>query len=182
MFLKRCSRRRTFVRTFPDDIGGGKCGKDHVYWELVESVRTARGSRHKVVSYLGELSAAEERGWARLATTLDGKAAAKAEQLSLVETPAEDDPVPETVTVNVRKVRVERTRDFGDVYLALYLWRMLGLVSVSAGRTDPVNGRGRRGIRSMSCAVRANGNPELYRRMSPSCPESQDPVVAGLPR
>ncbi len=113
MFLKRCSRR--------------KCGKGHAYWALVESVRTARGPRHKVVSYLGELSAAEQRGWARLATTLDGKAAAKAEQTSLMQPVADDEPVPETVTVKVSGVRVERTRDFGDVYLALCLWRMLGL-------------------------------------------------------
>ncbi len=115
MFLKRCSRR--------------KCGKDHVYWQLVESVWTPRGSRHRVVGYLGELSKSERRGWARLAATLDGKAASKAEQLSLLEPPCDhdDDPVPETVQVKTKGVRVERTRDFGDVCLALTLWRMLGL-------------------------------------------------------
>ena len=37
------------------------------------------------------------------------------------------DPVPETVHVNVRGVRVEETRAIGDVYLGLVLWRMLGL-------------------------------------------------------
>ncbi len=114
MFLKRCSRR--------------KCGKDHVYWQLVESVWTPRGSRHRVVGYLGELSRSERRGWGRLAATLDGKAASKAEQLSLLEPPCDDDdPVPETIQVKTKGVRVERTRDFGDVYLALCLWRMLGL-------------------------------------------------------
>jgi transposase len=113
VFLKRCSRR--------------KCGKDHVYWQLVESYRTPRGSRHRVVAYLGELSKAERRGWARLATTLDGKAASAARQLSLIEPEPNEDPVPATVRVRVNDVRVERTRDFGDVYLALLLWRMLGL-------------------------------------------------------
>jgi transposase len=115
VFLKRCSRR--------------KCGKDHVYWQLVESVWTPRGSRHRVVGYLGELSKSERRGWSRLAATLDGKAASKARQLSLFEPPSDhdDDPVPETVEVKTKGVRVERTRDFGDVYLALTLWRMLGL-------------------------------------------------------
>ncbi len=53
MFLKRCVRK--------------KCGKEHVYWQLVESVRTARGSRHRTVGYLGELCAGEQTGWARLA-------------------------------------------------------------------------------------------------------------------
>ncbi len=121
MFLKRCSRR--------------KCGKDHVYWQLVESVWTPRGSRHRVVGYLGELSKSERRGWSHLAATLDGKAASKAEQLSLLEPPCDDqerpgsgdDPVPETIQVKTKGVRVEGTRDFGDVFLALTLWRMLGL-------------------------------------------------------
>jgi hypothetical protein len=113
LFIKRCSRR--------------KCGKDHAYWALVESVRTARGPRHRVVAYLGEVGPAERRGWARLAATLDGKAEAKVRQLSLIETVPDDDPVPHTVKVRVGEVRVEGTRDFGDVYLGLCLWRMLGL-------------------------------------------------------
>ena len=112
MFLKRCSR--------------WKNGKDHVYWQLVESYRTARGSRHRVVAYLGELSKDERKGWARLATTLDGKAAEKARQLGLFEPPPEEEPVPETIHVRLKGVRVERTRDFGDLYLALTLWRALG--------------------------------------------------------
>jgi len=114
VFLKRCRRR--------------KCGKGHVYWQLVESHRTPRGSRHRVVAYLGELSKSERRGWSRLAATLDGKAATKIRQLSLFEPPCDDDdPVPETVQVKTKGVRVEGTRDFGDVYLGLCLWRMLGL-------------------------------------------------------
>ncbi len=113
MFLKRCPRR--------------KSGQSHEYWQLVESYRTPRGSRHRVVAYLGELSRDEEHGWARLAAILDGKAAGKARQLSLLEGPADGDPVPETVRVKVAGVRVERTRDFGDVYLGLLLWRALGL-------------------------------------------------------
>jgi transposase len=115
LFLKRCRRR--------------KCGKDHVYWQLVESYRTPRGSRHRVVAYLGELSKGERRGWTRLAATLDGKAASKARQLSLFEPPcdADNEPVPETVQVRTKGVRIEGARDFGDVYLATCLWRMLGL-------------------------------------------------------
>ena len=40
MFLKRCTRK--------------KDGKPHTYWQLVESYRTPRGSRHRVVAYLGD--------------------------------------------------------------------------------------------------------------------------------
>ena len=52
MFLRRCRR--------------SKNGKQHRYWALVESYRTARGSRQRVVAYLGELQGAEPNGWVQL--------------------------------------------------------------------------------------------------------------------
>jgi hypothetical protein len=48
MFLRRCHR--------------GKNGKQHIYWALVESIRTAVGSRQRVVAYLGELAGGEQKG------------------------------------------------------------------------------------------------------------------------
>ena len=116
MFIKRCSRTKN--------------GKKHDYWQWVESYRTARGPRHRVVAYLGDLAPTERRGWARLASHLDGKAARKAQQqLLLFETSAQanQEPVPETVEVCLQGVHVEQTRDFGDVFLGLILWRMLAL-------------------------------------------------------
>lgn len=114
MFLKRCARKKN--------------GKPHTYWQLVESYRTPRGPRHRVVAYLGELDASEHRGWGRLALHLDGKAAVKAQQLMLFDTidTHNNDPVPQYVEVDLKGIRVERTQDFGDVFLALTLWRMLG--------------------------------------------------------
>lgn len=101
-------------------------GKQRIYWRLVESIRTARGPRHRTVAYLGELRPSEQQGWARLSRMLDGKAAAKARQLSRFEPPgAGDDEVPDTVAVELQGVRVGRSRDCGDVFLALALWRML---------------------------------------------------------
>ena len=115
MYLRHCARM--------------KCGKDHVYWQLVESVRTPKGSRQRTVAYLGELRAGEKTGWARLASNLDGKAADSVRQLPLFgsEGDSEAEPVPEEVAVNVRGVEVSQTRDFGDVYLGLALWLALGL-------------------------------------------------------
>ena len=37
-----------------------KNGKRHTYWALVKSVRTARGPRHQVVAYLGELHPSQQ--------------------------------------------------------------------------------------------------------------------------
>ena len=114
MFLKRCTRK--------------KSGKPHTYWQLVESYRTPRGPRHRVVAYLGELDKSERRGWVRLALHLDGKVAARARQLMLFDNASTDhgDPVPQYVEVDLKGIRIERTRDFGDVFLGLILWRMLG--------------------------------------------------------
>lgn len=60
MFLRRYERRKN--------------GKPHTYWALVESYRTAKGSRQRVVAYLGELAAEEQDGWSKLGSHLDGKA------------------------------------------------------------------------------------------------------------
>ena len=54
MFLRRCERRKN--------------GKKHTYWALVESYRTGRGSRQRVVAYLGELSGREKNGWSQTAS------------------------------------------------------------------------------------------------------------------
>jgi hypothetical protein len=59
MFLRRCERRKN--------------GKRHTCWALVESYGTGRGSRQRVVAYLGELKASERSGWARLGRRLSGK-------------------------------------------------------------------------------------------------------------
>jgi hypothetical protein len=101
---------------------------------LVESYRTAKGSRQRVVSYLGELQASEQSGWAKLGRHLSGEKAARRPQLSLFDPPRhgaesrghepQDD---ESVLVRLSGVRFERLRDFGDVWLAWGLWRMLEL-------------------------------------------------------
>jgi len=110
MFLKRISLRKN--------------GKRHTYWALVKSVRTARGPRHQVVSYLGELEPGEKAGWAHMARITKRP---RHVQLHLFGDSGPADPVPEKVEVLVRSARVQRTRDFGDIYLGLLLWQTLEL-------------------------------------------------------
>ena len=110
MFLKRVHVRKN--------------GKRHTYWALVKSIRTARGPRHQVVAYLGELRSAEQVGWARVAQMVDHR---PEPCLPLLDTAESNEPVPNRIEVCVDGVRVERTRDFGVVYLALTLWRALQL-------------------------------------------------------
>ena len=115
MFLRRCVRRKN--------------GKEHTYWSLVESYRTARGSRQRVVAYLGELKPTEEDGWAKLGAHLDGKDPSRRPQLSLFDPPrsATGPRDEEEVRVRLKGIQLERLRDFGDVWMAWGLWRMLEL-------------------------------------------------------
>ena len=113
MFLRRFERRKN--------------GKPHTYWALAESYRTAQGSRQRIVAYLGELSAREQDGWAKLGAHLSGQPERRPER-SLFDPPARDIPQEdEPLLVKLSSICLERTRDFGDVWLAWGLWRMLGL-------------------------------------------------------
>ena len=44
-----------------------KDGKRHTYFALVESLRTERGPRQRIVAHLGELTADQQRRWQRTA-------------------------------------------------------------------------------------------------------------------
>jgi transposase len=78
-----------------------------------------------VVAYLGELARSERNGWAQLGRGLSGK---RRPSLSLFDPPHYDDPADdELLLVDLKGVRLERLRDFGDVWMAWGLWRLLGL-------------------------------------------------------
>jgi hypothetical protein len=124
MFLRRFERHKN--------------GKPHGYWALVESYRTARGSRQRVVAYLGELAASEQSGWTQLGQHLCGEAGRRRPQRSLFDPPPWDEPADdEPVLVQLSGVRLERPRDFGDVWLAWGLWRMLGLDELLGRLIEP---------------------------------------------
>jgi transposase len=91
-------------------------GKSHYYWALIESYRTERGPRNRIVSYLGELDEAGRLGL-RLA----------AENTSEYQASLLNDIQPEWVEVDVRRIHTERSRRFGDAWLALELLKKLGL-------------------------------------------------------
>src|ERR1700734_765266 len=96
-----------------------KDGKVHRYWTLVRSVRIGRRVIQQTVAHLGEL---DEHG--RIAARAFARRVIGApEEASLFDDGGE----PLTAPVRLKGVRVERSRQFGDVYLALCLWRGMGL-------------------------------------------------------
>ena len=103
MYLRRCYREKE--------------GKRHAYWALVESYRTARGPRQRVVAWLGAMDEAGRMGVKHCA------GAQSWEQADLFAKAGE----PEWVEVDVHGVRVERTRRFGGPWLGRTLLRQLEL-------------------------------------------------------
>jgi len=102
-------------------------GACYEYWTLVESRRTSAGPRQHTVATLGKLPGLDERvraGWEQVDDLLAGRAPARQLELPDKSLPLE---APLWREVEVRGVRVERVREFGEVYLALALWRRLGL-------------------------------------------------------
>ncbi len=96
-----------------------KDGKVHRYWRLVRSVRVGRRVIQQTVAQLGEL---DERG------RIEARALARRLIGAPEEAPLFNDGSGQlTAPVRLKGVRVERSRRFGDVYLALALWRGLGL-------------------------------------------------------
>jgi transposase len=112
-------------------------GVGYSYWHLCRTVRTARGPRQQVVASLGKLDDAElaamRGGWDDLPAVLRGETLAARPFTSPLpgfesESPAAS--APRWEQADLRALRVERSRDFGEPYLALSLWHRLGLDSL----------------------------------------------------
>ena len=99
MYLRKCRHRLQ--------------GEVREYWQLVESYRTERGPRQRVVAYLGVIGEAERLGVAESAAEHPGQPRLFAEEQ------------PRWVEIDPRRVRVEQPRRFGGPWLAQHLWQLL---------------------------------------------------------
>ncbi len=102
-----------------------KDGKVHTYWQLVRSVRVGRKVLQQTVAHLGELDAQGRARARALARSIMGER----EQPDLFTPPDIPD---ETIPVRLNRIRLERGRTFGDVWLGWTLWRTLRLDEVLA--------------------------------------------------
>ena len=95
-----------------------KDGKRHGYWALVESYRSSRGPRQRVVAYLGEM---DEAG--RLGIHQQAAGAAAVAQRGLFRGVE-----PLWVEVDLQRIAVERKRALGGPWIGLQLCRQVGLI------------------------------------------------------
>ena len=103
-----------------------KDGKEHSYWSLVETVRTPKGPRQRTLCYLGELNTSAQARWQKTIAVFNEQGESRQLKLfpSEVEPPEND---PDVARVFLKKVRLERPRQFGNCFVALELWKRLGL-------------------------------------------------------
>jgi len=105
MFLRKCRQKKN--------------GHDYAYWQLVESYRTERGPRQRVVAHLGGLDEPDRIGVKEAASGNSDHV----HQGNLFETSR-----PRWAEVDTSRVKVERTRFFGGPWLGLQILEKLGLV------------------------------------------------------
>jgi transposase len=103
MYLRRYTRK--------------KSGKRHYYWALVESYRTEKGSRQRIVGYIGDVPRSAAR---KILQSTERCESFQQDFLSPEE-------LPEIATVFPRKTRTERQREFGGVWLSKKLFEKLEL-------------------------------------------------------
>src|SRR2546425_1924400 len=112
-----------------------KGGRAHTYWRLVRSVRRGRKVVQETAAHLGELDGEGRVRARRLAQAITRRA----DQRELFEAaPAAEHAVP----VRLDRVRIERARAFGDVWLGWTLWRAPRVREILAAPLPP----GRRAI------------------------------------
>jgi hypothetical protein len=146
-----------------------KDGKRHAYWALMESYRTERGPRQRVVAYLGQLDEAAREGVKQIA---EGREGARQKRLF-------DDVRPQWVEVDVRRVRVENRRDFGGPWLGLQLIEQLGLKDFLEGEVPS----GREKIPWSLKAMHGRFEQRIeegLRRLAATCQKQRlEPVIVG---
>ena len=108
MYLRHTTRRKN--------------GKAHRYWQLVRSVRVGRKVVQQTVAHLGELDVQGRARARALARAITGDR----EQSDLFIGEEADELIP----VRLKRIRLERGRTFGDVWLGWTLWRALKLDEV----------------------------------------------------
>ena len=117
-----------------------KDGKEHTYYSVVENKRLPDGrvvQRH--VLYLGEINSSQQLAWRKSIEVLDDEHPHSARTIALFPEDRCEAVVGEEDIVRLRlsQLRLERPRQWGGCWLALQLYRELGLEEFWAQRLPP---------------------------------------------
>src|SRR6185312_13330742 len=117
-----------------------KDGKEHTYYSVVESKRLPDGrvaQRH--VLYLGEINSSQQLAWRKSIEVLDDEQPQSTRTIALFPDNRCEAVVGEEDVVRLRlsQLRLERPRQWGGCWLALQLYRELGLDAFWAERLPP---------------------------------------------
>ena len=110
MYLRKCRRKVS--------------GEVKDYWQLVESYRTERGPRQRVVAHLGDM---DEPGRIGFKETASGNVSEQSGMGHFHQTNLFNDCRPRWAEVDTSRVKVERTRFFGGAWLGIEVLERLGL-------------------------------------------------------
>src|SRR6188472_3709000 len=122
-----------------------KDGKQHRYWSVVETRRVAGGRvRQRPLLYLGEINDSQELAWRKSIEVLE-PGRERRRTLALFPDDRAEGLLPDAAIIRLKlsELRLCRPRQWGGCWLALQLWRQLGLDRFWAERLPP----GRKGAR-----------------------------------
>jgi transposase len=115
-----------------------KDGKQHRYWSIVESRRTAGGrvvQRH--VLYLGEINDSQKAAWCKTIAVFD-EGEERPMQLALFPEDREAPPLDcDVVQVKLNQLQLRRPRQWGACWLTFHLWEQLRLDEFWAEKLPP---------------------------------------------
>jgi transposase len=105
-----------------------KNGKEHCYWSLSENQRCAGGRIvQRQVLYLGEISDSQRQAWIKQIQIFDEQAQAYTTMALFPEDRLVPAQVAPSLQVCLKDFTVERPRQWGACWLALWLWEQLKL-------------------------------------------------------
>lgn len=115
-----------------------KNGKEHRYWSLAENHRCVGGRMvQRQVLYLGEINDSQRQAWIKQIEIFDSGA----QVLTTVALFPEDRLIPAEVArgmqIRLNQFEVQRPRQWGACWLALWLWELLELDKFWGARVPP---------------------------------------------
>ena len=115
-----------------------KNGKDHRYWSLCENQRCASGRMaQRQVLYLGEINDSQRAAWIKQIEVFDARGQVDTTAALFPDdrlVPAE---VARAIQIRLGDFEVQRPRQWGACWLALWLWELLGLDRFWSERLPP---------------------------------------------